>query len=143
MSDVEIPPGGAQPPEPNTYNPLFSVVTPLGAVLAVSTVADEVQPANSGALATAQAIGVCIQKANAAGERGTIRYNGPVTLTAAQWALALVGESELTAGSAYYVSATAGKITKTKPVSGYDTPVGYALSTLTLFVQPGQPIAAD
>jgi hypothetical protein len=143
MSDSEIGPGGSQLPEPNTYNPRFSSVFPLGTPVAFSAAdEDAVIAAKADAIATAGAIGVVIRKANGAFDRGGVRYNGPVTLTAAEWATVLTGESELTTGKAYYVStATAGLLTKTKPASPFDVVVGYAASPLTLFVQPGVPVA--
>ena len=118
-------------------------MTPLGTPVTVTTTADEVSPAKADTLGTTLVIGVCIRKANAAQERGGVRYAGPVTLTEDQWALVLTGESSLTARATYYVSqATAGKLTKTKPGSGLVTTVGYALSATTLFVKLGVPLAS-
>jgi len=142
MSDSSIEPGGAPLPEPNTYNPIFSSSMSLGTPVAFSTsVHDEVVPAKANVVGTTYAIGVVIRNCSTAGERGGVRYAGAVTLTS--WADVLDTGTELETGKPYYVSnATAGKLTKTAPASGYVCPVGFAASPTTLFVQPSFPTAA-
>lgn len=144
MSDTQIGPGGELLPEPNQYNPIFTGSMALGTPVAISvTTADAVGPAKANSVNTTYAIGVVIRNA-APGDRGGIRYQGPVTLAPGAWADALDTGTELTQGVPYYVSAaTAGKLTLTPPDTGgtFVCPVGYALGPNTLFVQPSFPTA--
>lgn len=139
MSDSQIEAGGAPLVEPNTYNPIFSTSMPLGTPVAVSaTEADTVIPANASAIGTTQAFGLVIRNANG-GSRGGVRYQGVLTLGGGLWADVLDTGTELTQGVPYYVSPTVGKITKTAPSSEsqFICPIGYALSTDSLMIQPG------
>ena len=46
----------------------------------------------------------------------------------------------LTPGATYYVGATPGSLTSTKPVAGYSTKIGVAQSPTVLVVQIGEPV---
>jgi hypothetical protein len=93
-------------------------------------------PARANAAGTAYAVGLALHAA-ADGERCSYRYSGPLTLTDAQVAAILDTGTEFTPGAPYYVSqATAGKLTKTLPVSGIVCAVAVATSTNGLNINP-------
>jgi hypothetical protein len=150
MSDTLIEPGGAEYVQPNIYNPIFHASYAPGTPVAIMDAAeapvsgivpDSVIAAGAASANVAYAIGVVVQTANA-GSRGWIRYSGPVTLPS--WADVLDTGSVLTQGVPYYLSPTAGRISKSAPDVGgqFVTPIGYALSPNSLFVQISFPTAA-
>lgn len=136
MSDSQIQPGGAPPPQPNTLNPeVTGTVLPGTPVYALST--GNIGPAKADAAATAYPLGMSLIPATT-GERGQYRYSGPVTLSSAEWAAVLDTGSSLTPGAPYYVSqASAGKITKTAPGSGLLARIGVATSPSCMLVSLG------
>lgn len=149
MSDSQIVPGSkyvsgnVTPPDTfrtssGLFSPGFSADpgTPV-------TIFDAVTPSKADAAATANVAGLCVS----AGEEGGdvfVKYAGPLTLDEAIWNLRTEeGAGGLTPHAYYYLSAAhAGKITITKPVSGFVTPVGFAWNTRTLQIQIGAPVAA-
>jgi hypothetical protein len=143
MSDVDILPGGASPPPPNSSNPIAQTNKLPG--FAVYAFGDDIcEAADASAAAKSLVTGITLQ-AQAAGERVFTRFSGPVTLTDAEWAAALIGApaNGLTRGSQYYVSAaTPGKLTTVKPANpNFVAPVGVAISASTLLVQLGGVVA--
>jgi hypothetical protein len=152
MSDSEIEAGGPLPPEPNTYNPIFFSSMAPGTPVAIMTAAEaprtgivpnSVLPAQASTVNKTYAIGLVIRNASP-GDRGVIRYLGPVTLPAGGWADVLDTGTELTQGVPYYLSsAVAGKITLTPPDVGgtFVQPIGYALSPSSMFVDCTFPTA--
>lgn len=144
MSDTNLGPGGSPIPPSNAYNPIFTTAMAPGTPVSISTTeADTVQPAKANSATTTYTIGVATSPGGA-GVRGDIVYAGPVTLTAAEWALVLAGGGELVQGVPYYVSSTvAGQLTTVAPSAGgtFTAPIGYALSPLSLFVQPSFPVS--
>lgn len=131
MSDSNIEPGGAPPPQPNTLNPRLTGTVVPG--MAVYPLADgTIGPARANASGTAGAVGIALIPATT-GERGQYRYSGPVTLE--DWTDAS-GTADLTPGEYWVSQATAGMITSAKPGSGIATYVGRAVSARTLLVAP-------
>lgn len=68
-----------------------------------------------------------------------VTFGGRVTATAAEWLARTEDGGNLVAGETYWLSTTAGKITKTQPVSGFSQELGYAEST-TVFVVSVAPV---
>jgi len=92
---------------------------------------------------TANCMGLAVTAGEAPG-RVDYQPNGPLTLSTEQWDNITGETGGLTPHSVYYVSTTtAGKLTKTRPVSGFVTPVGFALDETTMMVQvvPTTPLA--
>lgn len=146
--ESSIQPGGSHglaPVDPNQYNPIFETELKPGMVVAIMVAAraphtgivpNSVLTAEANGVGSTYAIGIVTQHAQS-GQRGLVRYMGPLTLPAADWANAIDIGGALAQGVPYYVSAAnPGKITATAPSGGgdYVKPVGYALSPDTLFV---------
>lgn len=70
-----------------------------------------------------------------------VTFFGRTTLTAAEWLARTEDGGNLVAGETYWLSTTAGKITKTQPTSGYSQELGYAEST-TVFVVSVGPVVS-
>jgi hypothetical protein len=140
------PPGGGHVSPQDVYNPIFeSPHLSPGLVVAIMTAAraphtgivpNSVLVAEANGAGSTYAIGVVSQHAQP-GQRGLIRYMGPLTLPAAEWAAAIDIGGALAQGVPYYVSAASpGKITQTAPAGAGDfvKPIGYALAPDSLFV---------
>jgi hypothetical protein len=69
----------------------------------------------------------------------TLAYYGPVTLTTGQWDSRTGDSGGLTAGEYYWLSSTAGGLTKTAPTSGIGQVVLQAVSTTKALVLIGEP----
>lgn len=90
--------------------------------------------AKADAVGTTVVIGLCRAASIASGASGEIQTNGQLTGT--DWT-AVTGGATLTAGSKYYLSeATKGMLTTTPPSSGFVVPVGIAISTTMLQINP-------
>lgn len=141
MSDVDILPGGATPPPPNSLNPIAET-NKLPGQIVYAFGDDIVEAADASAAAKSLVTGMCLQ-AQAAGERVFVRYAGPVTLTAAEWTAVTEQAAALTRGSQYYASAAnPGKITTVKPANpNFVAPIGVAISADTLLLQLGGIVA--
>ena len=140
MADEQSTTLSPLPVPSNTFNPVAAQSTPLGTPLAFSiSTAGEVVPARANSVNTAYCCGLAAT-AGSTGHRLHAQFAGPLTLTAAEWD-ALTGDSGgLTPGVPYYVSqGTAGKLTKTAPVSGLKAPVGIAENATTLLIQISYP----
>ncbi len=71
-----------------------------------------------------------------------VQYNGPITLTTAQWDARTGQSGGLTPKATYYLSPTAqGKLTTTKPNVGgqFIAPLGFALNATTLMIVISEP----
>ena len=139
MSDSQIQPGGAPPPEPNSLSNKVLAGQALlpGTPVYADAGVGELGAADAGTAATAYALGLSLIPA-ANGERGQYRYSGPLTLSIAEWTAVLnTGTTGLTPGAPYFVSqAAAGKITKTLPGSGIAATIGVALSDVCMLIMP-------
>jgi hypothetical protein len=93
--------------------------------------AGSVNKASAGAAGTRQVLGLVKDASIAAAGSGFIQTDG--ILASADWT-AVVGTTTLTAGSVYYLSATAGQLTTTAPTGSgnYVCKVGVAISTTEL-----------
>lgn len=99
------------------------------------------QPARANASGTTRVIGLVKSTSVAAAASGSIQTDGVFTATTTQWDGVTGGSGGLTAGAVYYLSeATAGNLTATAPTSGFNLPVGIALSTTELEISIGEPI---
>ena len=100
--------------------------------------------AKADASGTADTFALVSDTSNAAAASGTVKTDGFLTATTAQWDVVTGQTGGLTAGSAYFLSAaTAGRLTTTSPTttgqfSGY---VGRALSTLVMEISSVRAIA--
>jgi hypothetical protein len=65
---------------------------------------------------------------------------GKVTLTTGQWDSRTSDSGGLTAGEYYWLSSTAGGLTKTQPTSGIAQCIGVALSTTVMLVNIGEAV---
>jgi hypothetical protein len=75
---------------------------------------------------SADAIGIVVESGGiSASASGEIAI-GPIVVNGGSWVT----------GGAIYVSATPGAITQTKPVTGFVKPLGFAVSTTQIFVNP-------
>lgn len=84
--------------------------------------------AASAAMPQAECVGLC---SIGAGAGFAAEYVTDTSLTLLDWTAA-TGHAELTAGAAYFLSATPGMVTTTPPSSGYLVRVGQAQSATTL-----------
>lgn len=135
MSDSEIQPGGAPPPQPNTLSARAASSFVRGTPL-YPTAAGTIGPAKADSSTTARCVGLALEP-GVSGERTPYRFCGPVTLSEAEWTAVLNTGTLLTPGAQYYISqATAGKITATAPGSGILSVAGIAISTTCLLVLP-------
>jgi hypothetical protein len=138
MSDISFSPGGPPLPPPDTLHPTAEVALIPGTPVYTPS-GGNVNLARSNALGTTQCTGLVVLEAEA-GDHAVVRYGGPLQLTVAQWTAVLDTGTSLTPGAPYYVDgATAGKITKTKPVSNYIAQVGLAIGPVTMLIQRSQP----
>jgi hypothetical protein len=88
-------------------------------------------------VSTSTAIGLVSAVADA--DNFTLLLSGKMTLTTGQWD-AITGDSGgLTAGEYYWLSSTAGGITKTAPTTGIKQYIGQAVSTTVMLVALGEP----
>lgn len=90
--------------------------------------AGSVDLAAANASGTRQVLGLVLDASIASAASGNIQTDGVINL--ADWT-SVVGAASLTAGSIYYLSATAGQLTSTAPTTAgqYVCRVGLALST--------------
>lgn len=109
----------------------FAVAASAGQLVYPSA-AGTVNLADADAVTTANVIGFAPDDVSAAAT-GSYQTNGLLTLT--DWSAA-TGSATLTAGSRYYLSATAGRMTTTPPSSAgqFVVPVGTAISTLDFII---------
>lgn len=127
---------------PNAFEFSLSSGAVPGTVLAATS--SGIAKGRANAAGTSEVAGVVIS-ASAEDEPGFARYSGPVTLTEDEWDAVAGTTGGLTPGARYYLSAaTAGKLTATPPSTEgqFVSPVGVAMSSTTLLVQPALPIAA-
>lgn len=94
----------------------------------------------SDTIVKARVIGIAMEEIlnNASGaihEAGNLSLGDP-----AFWDIVTGDTGGLVTGSVYYLGSTAGKITKTPPVTGYITKIGVALAADLLFVDIDSPI---
>jgi hypothetical protein len=89
--------------------------------------------------AAANVAGIAVTAGEAPGNATYFAGPGPVTLPIANWNAVVGGSTGLTTGARYYLGLTPGTLTTTEPTddSNFATPVGYAMSPTTLFVQIG------
>lgn len=73
----------------------------------------------------------------------TVKKIGVVTLTTGQWDARTGDVGGLTKGSEYYLSSTAGGLTKTEPTTGLRQYVGKAISTTVLLLDIGEIFDLD
>lgn len=104
----------------------------LGATLVAGDVvyisaSNTIALADADAVGTANVIGMVVE-GGASGAKGIFRTGGLIELT--DWT-AIIGAASLTAGSRYYLSATAGDMTTTAPSTGgqFVVPLGTAITT--------------
>ena len=113
---------------------------PIGTPVYVSA-ANACQPSRANATGTAKVVGLVSATTIAAAATGTIRKDGTLTATTAQWDVITGQTGGLTAGGSYFLSeATAGRLTTTAPVVGWVLPVGVALSTTDFEIQVGDRV---
>ncbi|MFA5976507.1 MAG: hypothetical protein WC859_10150 [Elusimicrobiota bacterium] len=93
-----------------------------------------VDKASAGASGTKKVLGLMQSASTASAASGLVQTDGVLTATTGQWDAVAGTTGGLTAGTIYYLSATAGLITATAPsTSGnYVCAVGLALSTTEL-----------
>lgn len=103
--------------------------------------AGQVKKANANAVGTKTSIGLVFDTTVATTAAANIVIAGSLTATTVQWD-AVTGQSGgLTTGSVYYLSnATAGNLTTTAPTTGFNCPIGVALSTTIMVLQIGTSI---
>jgi hypothetical protein len=144
MADTTSVAGGRQPSIPNTYNPIAGVSFPPGTPVRQDLEHDDtVLPGKADVIDTAIVTGIAVGAGIAPwGQRTSrvpVQYIGPLTLSTDQWDEVTGDEGGLVRGVAYYLRADVpGKLTGTAPStgggSGFDTPVGVALSETTLLI---------
>src|SRR4029077_1824932 len=151
MSDTTIAPGGTPSPtggpgwatlsfpvagiDPITASPVsIDPGMPVGPTPTPGTPGTTIymSRSNHGA-AAANVLGLAMTAGEAPG-RAQVKAAGPLTLTTAQWAARTGEAGGLTQGAAYYLSATAGLITKTIPLVGFVTNIGFAIDANTLMI---------
>jgi hypothetical protein len=103
--------------------------------------AGTVKKSQANAAGTFRAIGFT-SAAIGNGSTGSVIYDGILTGTTGEWDAVTGQTGGLTTGAVYYVSnSVAGQITATIPTSGWVVRMGTALSTTTLLLTQGEPIA--
>lgn len=134
MSDTNIGPGGPAPTL-QEYSPVAAVGFATAGIPVSINGTGEAVLANATAPGTnAQCIGLAAAPAEP-GERVPVKTGG--IFTSNQVSSFLDTGTALTPGAAYYVSTTAGKITKTAPSgSNFLTFIGIAISAESLLVLP-------
>lgn len=118
--------------ENNTGNALV-----IGTPVILSTTADEVEPAQANALATARVAGLVADESIADGEQGAVITDGRLSATTTQWDAVTGQTGGLTPGAKYYLSAaTAGGLTTTPPNADGQViaPVGVAKSATEMSI---------
>lgn len=103
----------------------------------------QIVPARANAASTIEVIGLVKDTQVANGAAGAVQTDGVLAATTAQWDAATGQTGGLTAGSVYYLSASAaGQLTTTAPTSQgqYVARVGRALSATALDLAIHQPI---
>lgn len=142
MTDTSTRTAGPEVVNPNRLSQLMNDVsnTPIGTPMRKGTVAEgllngEAIPAEANSTTDTVCIGLLATAGPKSGH-GILIYAGPIELTTAEWD-ALTGDTGgLVPNDRYYLSqGTAGKITKTRPVTGIRAPIGVALSDTVLLVQ--------
>jgi hypothetical protein len=142
MTDTTTTAGGRPPANFNSFNPACGVAFPVGTPLRQSTTSGENGVVNLCRASTG--LEQCVGLASGSGiastptktNRALVQFAGPLTLTTAEWDVVVTGQTGgLTAGTAYYVStATAGKLTATKPTTAFTVRVGVASSPTEMLV---------
>lgn len=96
--------------------------------------AGSVNKASAAAAGTAKVLGLVKDNSIAAAGSGYIQTDGVLSATTGAWDVVTGGTGGLTAGTLYYLSATAGQLTTTAPSGSgqYVMKVGMALSTTEL-----------
>lgn len=113
---------------------------PIGTPIYISA-ANACEPSRANATGTAKVVGLVSAVSIAASGTGTIRKDGTLPATTAQWDAITEQVGGLTPGSTYFLSeATAGKLTTTAPTTGWIVPVGVALSTTDFEIQIGDRV---
>lgn len=115
----------------------------IGAPVYVSG-AGSVDLAQADASGTKKVLGLVREASVAAAASGEIQTNGILVATTTQWDAVAGTTGGLTAGECYYLSAAAaGELTETAPtaVGEFVVPVGYALSTTEMRIDPGVDVA--
>lgn len=136
MTDTITSAGAVPPSAPNSYNPTtLAGIDPGVPVCSHATLAGIVIPADAAAVATAYAVGIT-SSAGAAGHPVHVQYDGPLTLTTAEWDARVTGQSGgLTTNGTYSLDGeTAGKLKLGAP-GAPGTFLGVAISPITLMVQ--------
>ena len=138
MTDTATRTAGPEVTAPNTITALVPSDTPIGTPVRKSGTGTAV-PARADSAADARCIGL-LATAGAADTDPQIRYAGPLTLTTAEWDALTSDVGGLVEDDYYFLSqATAGKLTKTAPVSGIRAPIGVALSADTMLILISYP----
>ncbi len=126
---------------PNTIDVINGEVSILltGGTVYISE-ANTVKYAKADDEITKNVIALCVADiANSA--TGAIRISGRLTLTTTEWDVATGDTGGLTPGASYFLSGTtAGRITKTAPISGYVVRVGVAVSLVDFEISINVPI---
>lgn len=107
---------------------------------------DDVDLANALSDADSRVIGLVADTSIASGSSGTIRTDGILTATPEQWDTCGAGSGAgLVAGTKYWLGATVGTLTSTKPAlpTQFSVVVGIALSTTDMLVLPQKVSEAD
>ncbi len=130
---------------PATIAPIAGQNFPAGAVARIDASTGKAVLAEGNNATDANAIGLVQHGVTADGTaRAFVQYVGPLTLTTDQWDAIAGTEGGLVPNTQYYVSSTvAGKLIGTAPSAGgtYKQRVGVALSSTTLLVLIGAPVA--
>ncbi len=142
MTDTTTVAGGRAPGSPNTYNPFVGTSFPPGTPVRQDRTRDDtVLPGRADSAETTVLTGLAV---NAGVESRTVRanrvlvqYEGPLTLTVAQWSEITGDPRGLIRGVPYFLSATEfGMLTTESPSRDgtFVAPVGVALSSTTLHI---------
>lgn len=135
-----VPPVG-----PNAYSPTAGEDFPPGTPLVQSNDTNNtVFKGDADAAASSQVVGLARGVGNT-GRNCHTQFAGPLSLTTAQWDAVTGGSGGLTRGATYYLSsATAGRITATRPTSpNYACKVGVALSSKTLLIGIDEAVVGE
>lgn len=148
MTQVTILAGGTAPPNPNTFvtELVCPVALPPGLPVTTRTGGPHgiLEGASSNGSGTTYAIGLTSGSVGI-GKPARLQYAGPLTLSLEDWADVVTnfnGTHVLTPHAEYYLG-TDGKITDTPAAGGgtFVAPLGRAISTTTLVINLGHPIA--
>lgn len=106
-----------------------------------SSAADSVKLANANASSTTVVVGLVAAVSINSAAAGAIANSGFLAATTGQWDAVTGQTGGLTFGATYYLSnATAGKLTSTKPTSGFVVKVGVGMSTTKMAINIGPVI---